>query len=268
MGLRSFLLLSLFLVACMPESENLSLPSQTAVEEKTKNYFLERRKKDPDRASVLEALYQKGKICQKEPQCETICKELFDLEYARNTCFLIPESDVYQIERLFTPLKQGDFSTLKDFSAFYLKIFLSITPRQFYLFVKSRDDFEREELLFWIAEDVSVGQIVLEEDWDFLILESFFSSNQIFPLELSVKDPDGFSFAEKAWINQNEQALHWIHGFFAKSMCKGQGQECLMKQYCHLIQDFHPNILEDFKTFEPLSELLQGKKDISCQTIL
>ena len=255
------------LVSCGETDVSVVHLLSEGAEDKSKKFFIDRLKEDKDRDQILEAIYDKGKPCEGKTICRKICENLFTLSEAKDTCLLIPESYIYQIDKFFSPLIKGDFTALKQFSASHLKVFLNISPRSFYLFVRSLDnDFQREELLHWISEDWKVALVFYEEDWDFLFLESFFQSQSVFPLELIIKDEEGFNFVEKAWINQNDHALNWIHAWFSQSVC--EDEQCIFKQYCYLIQDFHPDILEDFQDFGPLNTLLKARNDKSCQVIL
>ena len=270
MWFKSFVFLSFFLLSCT-KKDSLEVHLLSTSPEKSEEDFLKRKDQDQNRDQILKALEGRGETCQKQELCQRTCEKLFSLDYAKKSCLEVPGTYIYQIEKAFSALLKKDFNALKDFSAFHLSIFLNLSPRSFYLFLRSLDHSQKEELLHWIVEDITseVARIFYEEDWDFLLLESLFQENQVFPLELTIKDQKGLSFIQKALSNQNTYALNWIHDFFSKSLCLDKGPKCVLTQYCHLMPgDFHPSHLDYLKKFGPLSKLLKEHGDSPCPDTL
>ena len=236
----------------------------SSIDEKDSFFFETRRTKDKDRIKVLEQshkIYSGGEICSVNSSCVKICNRIFSLDLDREDCEQLPAPQVYQFEKLYDYILEKDLFSLQKINIFDFKMFLNFSPEPLYHSLRTLGPFFSKQFLIWIASDWKAVKVLSEEDWDFLFLEIFLNEGGLFPISpLKEKLSEGQSFAELAWLKQNDSAFLWLDDYFHKVQClelkEKEVNHCVLAQYCLLSEDFQSDVLKEFVDFKRLKVIL------------
>ena len=267
-GCLSFFALPLLFSACGPD-QDIKLAS-TKGEDKSAEFFQSRQEQDSDRADILKQshkIYTGDKLCSTDPSCLQKCGDIFSVESDQKDCGQLPSVQVDRFEELFGFLQEESLDSLEKIDAFDFKVFINLSPEPFSRFLKTSGLFSSKIFLSWIACDWQIAEVFYKEDHDFLFLEIFLNKIQISPIDsLREKLMEGRSFAELAWIKQNDFALFWLDGYLKGQCVHIEGEDkadnCLLSQYCSLSQGFKKDVLEEIMDFEPLKPLVDKKRNL------
>lgn len=242
----------------------------SSIEKKNSAFFESRRKEDSDRAELLNQsheLYSGGKICSFDFSCVRLCSQIFSLDFDQKDCKRLPATQVYQLEKLYQYILKKELRYLQEINVFDLKLFLNLSPEPLYKFFRTLGPVFKEQLLIWFASDWEVAAVFSEEDWDFLFLDIFLNEAPLHPISFLKREIfRGRTFAELAWLKQNDFALFWLDNYFKKAQCLGlegeKADNCVLAQYCYLSTGFQSDVLKEIMGFKNLQLLLDKKQNL------
>ena len=233
--------------------------------EKTQTFYEERKKSDSNREETLQRskeTYKSSKSCQDDPSCRAICARLFRYASDQKDCRELPPAQVDRFQDVYKAFQDKSRESLDKLTVFDLKVFLNLSAEPVLSLFKQSGFAAAKEILVWILADWERAFLFLEEDQDFIFLEALLKEIEISPISALGESIEGnMVFQELALRKQNDAAMDWVHGFFARGLCEeGEAQaDCVLTQYCSVGGSFQKEALGAFMEFQGFRETLAEK---------
>ena len=199
--------------------------------------------------------------CEGDRDCEEICDDIFDRRRDREDCEELSIATVERFDEVYKLLEDPDEDDLPDINPEDLSALISISIEPLDDLVGGYSSREAKEVAIWIAENSDIAEVFESEDDDFKLFEAIFKeigSTATNGLERSLTSGD--NFVEILVQDGNDEALEWVHNYFAdeggEGECNGADDDelCVLSRWCAL--DFDRTTEEDLLDMESFEDFL------------
>ncbi len=222
-------------------------------------FYLSYRQRHPTRAKFLTeaaVLYNKNEVCKDLKACSNLCGKLFQYDFDQKDCRDLPVSLVNRFNFIYKTFENKNFKALPTFNLFDLKIFLSFSLEPSVRLFSKLGSLTAKGFLKQLASNWDIAQIFIQEDLDFILLETLLNEIGNEPIKaLGETIESGASFQEIALFKQNDFAISFIHNFF-KKLCNNE-ERCILNHYCLVSKGWDKKTLIELSHFKSLKEILQ-----------
>ena len=221
-------------------------------------------REDRNRNSVLNRARERysGSACERDRECEDLCKDIYNRRTVRKDCLALPVSQVEKLWEIYDIFRNPREDDLEIIDPEDFEIFVEIDLQPLDTLIRKFGTSEAKRVLAWIAEEPDIVEIFQDEDDDFDLLKELLKSlnsnagAQQYQQALS-KTIDRESFIEIA-ISDNGLALDWIHGFFSRQ-CDGDNSKreeiCIFQDwYCET--ELNDDSWDSLKGYDDFSEII------------
>ena len=233
------------------------------------------REQDSNRINVLEESRKRyrGQTCKEEDDrhhlCVEQCREIYSRRSKRDDCEKLPIAQIEVLAELHELLEDPDDDDLRDIDLADLEVYLNVSIEGFDSLIAKYSRNEARKVLFWIAENEKVANIVSGEDDNFKALEALFkevvgsfsaSSETHKPF---IEKIDGSDRLMEIVIDTgNEAALEWFHEYItekAKACREENNYEISLgcfTVFCKIGKDIDNDLRENWLSFEDFEEYI------------